>query len=356
MARLGEKAYRGAFALLSIASLSFLIYAYRHAPCEPLWTTPRPLFWPPVLIVPIAFVFVVGAFTVPNPTAVGGEKALGRELPARGMLRVTRHPFLWGVMLWSGSHLVVNGNVPALFLFGSLIVIAGFLTPGGAASFGWFAYAPLSDAVRSPGVGGDMWVMGLAMSGFGTIMGAVNFITTILCMRAPGMTMFRMPIFTWNVLLTSILVLLAFPVLAAAYNAHDRRGLARLTATHGLTIGLLTAAAAVGLIVVGPTAIDVLLGGGRFDADDVARTAAALSVFALAVPFESLGHLLSRAIYATHHTIGQVVATLVGVLAVNGRRADAEAVAEEARMEWDEPAFHRAIDDALAGHVPDPWP
>jgi putative peptidoglycan lipid II flippase len=104
----------------------------------------------------------------------------------------------------------------------------------------------------------------------------------------------------------------AFPVLAAAYNAHDRRGLARLTATHGLTIGLLTAAAAVGLIVVGPTAIDVLLGGGRFDADDVARTAAALSVFALAVPFESLGHLLSRAIYATHHTIGQVVATLVG--------------------------------------------
>ncbi|WP_456119818.1 aa3-type cytochrome oxidase subunit I [Thermomonospora amylolytica] len=103
-----------------------------------------------------------------------------------------------------------------LFLFGSLIVIAGFLTPGGAASFGWFAYAPLSDAVRSPGVGGDMWVMGLAMSGFGTIMGAVNFITTILCMRAPGMTMFRMPIFTWNILLTSILVLLAFPVLAAA--------------------------------------------------------------------------------------------------------------------------------------------
>jgi putative peptidoglycan lipid II flippase len=104
----------------------------------------------------------------------------------------------------------------------------------------------------------------------------------------------------------------AFPVLAAAYNTHDRRGLAQLTATHGLTIGLLTAAAAVGLIIVGPIAIDVLLGGGRFDADDVARTAAALTVFALAVPFESLGHLLSRAIYATHHTIGQVAATLAG--------------------------------------------
>ncbi|MFB8753995.1 cbb3-type cytochrome c oxidase subunit I, partial [Streptomyces parvulus] len=65
-------------------------------------------------------------------------------------------------------------------------------------------------------IGGDLWIMGLAFSGFGTILGAVNFITTIICMRAPGMTMFRMPIFTWNVLLTAVLVLLAFPVLAAA--------------------------------------------------------------------------------------------------------------------------------------------
>ena len=59
-------------------------------------------------------------------------------------------------------------------------------------------------------------MFGLALSGFGTILGAVNFITTIICMRAPGMTMFRMPIFTWNMLVTSILVLMAFPVLAAA--------------------------------------------------------------------------------------------------------------------------------------------
>ncbi|MEW9548819.1 cytochrome c oxidase subunit I [Nonomuraea sp. NPDC050783] len=103
-----------------------------------------------------------------------------------------------------------------LYLFGSIIAVSGFFTPGGAASFGWFAYTPLSDAIYSPGVGGDLWLMGLALSGLGTILGAVNFITTIICMRAPGMTMFRMPIFTWNVLLTSMLVLMAFPVLAAA--------------------------------------------------------------------------------------------------------------------------------------------
>ncbi|MEU4894792.1 cytochrome c oxidase subunit I [Streptomyces sp. NPDC044780] len=103
-----------------------------------------------------------------------------------------------------------------LFLFGGLIVIGSLLTPQGAADYGWTAYTPLSSKLRAPGTGSDLWVMGLALSGFGTILGAVNFITTIVCMRAPGMTMFRLPIFTWNILFTSILVLIAFPVLAAA--------------------------------------------------------------------------------------------------------------------------------------------
>ena len=106
-----------------------------------------------------------------------------------------------------------------LFFFGSFIAVSGFFTPQGAASFGWFAYAPLSDTTFTPGLGGNLWVFGLGMSGFGTILGAVNFITTIITMRAPGMTMFRMPIFTWNTLVTSILVLMAFPVLAAALMA-----------------------------------------------------------------------------------------------------------------------------------------
>ena len=112
-----------------------------------------------------------------------------------------------------------------LYLFGGLITVAGFLTPGGAAAFGWFAYAPLSDVSYSPGLGGDLWVFGLALAGFGTILGAVNFVTTIVCMRAPGMTMFRMPMFTWTALITSLLVLMVFPVLASALFAlgGDRR-------------------------------------------------------------------------------------------------------------------------------------
>ncbi len=103
-----------------------------------------------------------------------------------------------------------------LYLFGGVIASIGFLTPQGAAGFGWFAYAPLSSVVYSPGLGADLWIFGLALGGFGTILGAVNFITTIVCMRAPGMTMFRMSLFTWTVLVTSVLILMAFPVLASA--------------------------------------------------------------------------------------------------------------------------------------------
>jgi cytochrome c oxidase subunit 1 len=103
-----------------------------------------------------------------------------------------------------------------LFLFGGLIVLGSLLVPSGPADFGWTAYAPLNSAERTPGLGADLWIMGLALAGFGTILGAVNFITTIIGMRAPGMTMFRMPIFVWNTLFTSIMILMAFPVLAAA--------------------------------------------------------------------------------------------------------------------------------------------
>ncbi|MFD5432244.1 cytochrome c oxidase subunit I [Kitasatospora sp. NPDC127067] len=102
------------------------------------------------------------------------------------------------------------------FLLGGLMVLSGFLTTGGAPSFGWFAYAPLNGPLFSPGAGGDLWALGLVVAGLGTILGSVNFITTITCLRAPGMTLFRMPIFTWNVLFTSVMVLLAFPVLTAA--------------------------------------------------------------------------------------------------------------------------------------------
>ncbi len=112
-----------------------------------------------------------------------------------------------------------------LYLFGGLIATSGFLVPSGAASFGWFAYTPLSNAQYTPTLGGDLWIFGFGLGGFGTILGSVNFLTTIICMRAPGMTMFRMPVFSWTIMITSVLALMIFPVLTAALLAlaGDRR-------------------------------------------------------------------------------------------------------------------------------------
>jgi cytochrome c oxidase subunit 1 len=103
-----------------------------------------------------------------------------------------------------------------LYLFGSLMVLSGFLTAGGAASAGWTGYAPLSDSQFLQGRGMDLWVMGLAIVGVAGIAGAVNLVTTIFNLRAPGMTMFRLPLFTWGVLVTQLMILFAFPPLTAA--------------------------------------------------------------------------------------------------------------------------------------------
>jgi cytochrome c oxidase subunit 1 len=94
-----------------------------------------------------------------------------------------------------------------------ILILTGFVT-GGAAETGWTAYAPLSEAQYS-GVGQDLWIVGVILIGTSSILGAINFLVTIFKMRAPGMTMFRMPIMVWTILVTSTLVLMATPVLTS---------------------------------------------------------------------------------------------------------------------------------------------
>jgi putative peptidoglycan lipid II flippase len=108
--------------------------------------------------------------------------------------------------------------------------------------------------------------------------------------------------------------LAAFPTLSAAWAVNDRAAFRRLVRTNLATIGGLTLLATVGLILVGPLAIELFLGGGAFSSDDVALTATVLAAFSLAIPFDALSHLLSRAVYATHNTILPVAASLVGFL------------------------------------------
>lgn len=122
--RLGQRAFAAFFSLLSLGSLLFLIDAYRKAPFYPLWFSPRVIHFLPLVVMPFALVLLVGAFSVPNPTSVGAEKVLQRTDAARGVLRITRHPFLWATTLWSGAHLLVTGHVAAILLFGALLITA----------------------------------------------------------------------------------------------------------------------------------------------------------------------------------------------------------------------------------------
>jgi uncharacterized membrane protein len=123
VSRLGAGPYRGAFALASILGLVWMIHAYRHAPAVALWGVAPGLRPAAYVLVFVAFLFVVIGVTTPSPTSVGMESGVGPG-SARGILRITRHPFLWGTALWALVHLIVNGDVASLILFGSLLVLA----------------------------------------------------------------------------------------------------------------------------------------------------------------------------------------------------------------------------------------
>ncbi len=103
-----------------------------------------------------------------------------------------------------------------LFLFGGLVVLSGFLVASGPADIGWTGYPPNSVQPYSTTTGTDLWITGLMLTGVASILGAINFIATIFTRRAPGMGMFRVPVFTWSILVTSILILYAFPAITAA--------------------------------------------------------------------------------------------------------------------------------------------
>jgi uncharacterized membrane protein len=125
VARLGPGPYRGAFALASIVGLVWMIYAFRQAPAVPLWGF-VPGFRPAAyVLVLIAFLFAVIGLATPSPTRVGMESKLaqGPDI-ARGMVRITRHPFLWGTALWALVHLIIDGELAASILFGTLLILA----------------------------------------------------------------------------------------------------------------------------------------------------------------------------------------------------------------------------------------
>ena len=123
---IGEGPYMGLFSLVSIVVLVWLGFSYGHARGGPqdiaYWAATPATKWIQLGVTLLAFLIAVPGLMTPNPTSVRQEGAV--EAPVKGIVRVTRHPFLWGVALWAAGHLMVNGDVASLILFGSLLVLA----------------------------------------------------------------------------------------------------------------------------------------------------------------------------------------------------------------------------------------
>lgn len=119
--RIGERAYLGLFSLASLAAIVWMVIAFKAAPFELLWPGLRHL---PSAVMPFAFILIVVGGMTPNPTAVGAARLLERDDPARGILRVTRHPIMWGIMLWAGAHLLARGELKSTLFFGSFLLLA----------------------------------------------------------------------------------------------------------------------------------------------------------------------------------------------------------------------------------------
>lgn len=152
VARLGEKPYLGAFSLLSLATLVWMVWAYVdvHAPYPTAWLAWRWVAW---VLVFVAFMFIHVGVTTRGPTGVGGEDALDRDDPARGIHRVTRHPFLVGMAIWSATHMAFNPQVDSWLFFGAFLALSligpRLIDAKRARRFGerWTRYAAVTSVV-----------------------------------------------------------------------------------------------------------------------------------------------------------------------------------------------------------------
>jgi len=121
---MGEWPYRAAYSLVALVTLGWMIWAYAAAPREALWA---PLPRLAVVVMPFAFLLIACGYWR-NPTMVGAERLLRSDDPARGIIRVTRHPIMWGLMLWAAVHILANGDLASLVFFGGFLALAAFGT------------------------------------------------------------------------------------------------------------------------------------------------------------------------------------------------------------------------------------
>ena len=119
--RLGEGPYTGLFSLATLGAIAWMAIAYRAAPLTLLWPGLRHV---PSAVMPFSFILIACGVLTPNPTAVAAGKLLARPNPAQGIIRITRHPVMWGIMLWAGAHILARGELKASVFFGSFLLLA----------------------------------------------------------------------------------------------------------------------------------------------------------------------------------------------------------------------------------------
>jgi uncharacterized membrane protein len=118
---IGERGYIVAYSLLAFATLGWMIWAFNRAPVEPLWPGLR---LAPAILMPFSFILLACGLFSRNPTAVGQARAMASAEPARGIIRVTRHPVMWGFILWAIAHILARGEMKATVFFGAFLVLA----------------------------------------------------------------------------------------------------------------------------------------------------------------------------------------------------------------------------------------
>ncbi|MGH8766007.1 MAG: NnrU family protein [Burkholderiales bacterium] len=118
---IGEKGYIGAYALVAFVTLGWMIWAYKRTATVPLWEGLR---LAPAILMPFSFILLACGLLTRNPTAVGQAKAMKADEPARGIIRITRHPMMWGFILWSAAHILARGEMKATVFFGAFLLLA----------------------------------------------------------------------------------------------------------------------------------------------------------------------------------------------------------------------------------------
>lgn len=118
---IGERAWLGLFSLASLALLAWMASTYARAPSEALWPGLRLV---PILVMPFALILLACGLLSRNPALLGQAAALKSESPARGIIRITRHPVMWAIILWAAGHILALGSLRSVVFFGGLLLLA----------------------------------------------------------------------------------------------------------------------------------------------------------------------------------------------------------------------------------------